>query len=440
MSNKLLQDDFQEIDDVALADQRCDVLIIGAGLGGLALAQGLRDTGIHVTICEADQSATARQQGYRIHLSGETVLALRTILDADTFGRFLQLSEPVGSGFTFLDKRLQELAFFPRRSQSSNPEVGPTRGISRFTLRSLLLDGVQSNIQFSRRFRRAEKLPSGQMRAHFDGGHFIETDLLVGADGTGSKAFKSLVRDPALVDTGCITIIGKLRTDDNILSLIPSGSFDHLGTIIGHTAICLFLSINGNAEQLRLLKNDPKLSTYLDEEPGYSVWAVVARRSELIHIGALESLTPEELRKVALRAVAGFHPNVAALIAKTMEGSEYYSPIRRTSQVRQWLTDPAFTFLGDSVHTMSPLQGQGANTAFSDAVELSRLISTRVTRNTSIGNDLARYEKAMLKRGHEAILRSNTVQQWAISSSFRKKAFIFGLSTLGLVRKTLGVP
>jgi flavin-dependent dehydrogenase len=44
------------------------VLIIGAGLGGLTLAQGLRKKGISFDIFERDESPDARQQGWAIGL------------------------------------------------------------------------------------------------------------------------------------------------------------------------------------------------------------------------------------------------------------------------------------------------------------------------------------------------------------------------------------
>lgn len=44
------------------------ILIIGAGLGGLALAQGLVKSGFHVTVFERDESSISRSQGYRISI------------------------------------------------------------------------------------------------------------------------------------------------------------------------------------------------------------------------------------------------------------------------------------------------------------------------------------------------------------------------------------
>jgi salicylate hydroxylase len=45
------------------------VLIIGGGIGGLTLAQGLRKSGVSVAVYERDRTATDRLQGYRVHIN-----------------------------------------------------------------------------------------------------------------------------------------------------------------------------------------------------------------------------------------------------------------------------------------------------------------------------------------------------------------------------------
>ncbi|WP_163572288.1 NAD(P)-binding protein [Fodinicola feengrottensis] len=61
------------------------VLVIGAGLGGLAVAQGLRKAGIDVQVYEKDTDIEARWQGYRIGLREYGWSALRTCLPAELY-------------------------------------------------------------------------------------------------------------------------------------------------------------------------------------------------------------------------------------------------------------------------------------------------------------------------------------------------------------------
>ncbi len=59
------------------------VLIVGAGLGGLCLAQSLRNAHIDFEVFERDLSPWDRPQGYRLHLEADALNALREVLPPD---------------------------------------------------------------------------------------------------------------------------------------------------------------------------------------------------------------------------------------------------------------------------------------------------------------------------------------------------------------------
>jgi len=56
------------------------VLIIGGGIGGLTLAQGLKKSGVSVAVYERDRTTTDRVQGYRVHINPAGSLALHECL------------------------------------------------------------------------------------------------------------------------------------------------------------------------------------------------------------------------------------------------------------------------------------------------------------------------------------------------------------------------
>ncbi len=55
-----------------------NVVIVGGGIGGLCLAQGLKQAGISVALYERDASADFRGQGYRIHITSRSTCSTST--------------------------------------------------------------------------------------------------------------------------------------------------------------------------------------------------------------------------------------------------------------------------------------------------------------------------------------------------------------------------
>src|SRR5215468_5080190 len=56
------------------------VVIIGGGIGGLALAQGLKKAGVSVAVYERDRAVASRLQGYRVHINPAGGRALHACL------------------------------------------------------------------------------------------------------------------------------------------------------------------------------------------------------------------------------------------------------------------------------------------------------------------------------------------------------------------------
>src|SRR6185369_3211864 len=64
------------------------VLISGAGLGGLLLAQSLRSHRIPFKLYERDSDSSSRSQGYRLSISVDGLTALEQVLDRAHYERF----------------------------------------------------------------------------------------------------------------------------------------------------------------------------------------------------------------------------------------------------------------------------------------------------------------------------------------------------------------
>ena len=65
------------------------VMIIGAGTGGLALAHGLKQAGIGVSVFERDRTPRDDQGGYRVGISPAGSRALKACLPSSVYDLFV---------------------------------------------------------------------------------------------------------------------------------------------------------------------------------------------------------------------------------------------------------------------------------------------------------------------------------------------------------------
>jgi choline dehydrogenase-like flavoprotein len=66
-----------------------NVIIIGAGTGGLCLAQGLKRAGMSVAVYERDRTRRDGLQGYRVGIDADGKRALRANLPPELYNTFL---------------------------------------------------------------------------------------------------------------------------------------------------------------------------------------------------------------------------------------------------------------------------------------------------------------------------------------------------------------
>jgi len=119
----------------------------------------------------------------------------------------------------------------------------------------------------------------------------------------------------------------------------------------------------------------------------------------------------------------GWDDELQELIAEAAEDTLVSVPLHTAQPVSAWQTTPV-TLLGDAIHTMTPLQGLGGNTALVDAALLcQRLVDASLGR-TDLVSALSSYEAEMRQYGFEAVSRSLQVSE-AVASSNRVGRFAF---------------
>ena len=388
------------------------VVIIGGGIGGLTLAQGLKKSGVSVAVYERDRTRTDRVQGYRVHINPTGSLALQECLPAPLFEAFTRTCGRPTDGIRFVTEQMKVLLALDGRNapaQFTGEGVAQHRSVSRITLRQVLLSGLEDAVHFGKTFARYEESPLGRIVAHFEDGSTTEADMLVAADGGGSRVRRQLLPHAERIDTGIAAIAGKIFLDDESRRLIAPELRKALTLASGKGGYSLFVAlqdidrsaingIGGNDETAAA-------GTHFDNSRGYLMWAFGAKREKLgLDGGNIERMSGEELRNTALRVMAqrSWDERFRALVRLADADTINAIAIRTSVPIVAWQTQRV-TLLGDAIHSMTPYRGIGANVALKDAVRLGRALTMANRAERPIIDAIRDYETDMIDYGFRAV-------------------------------------
>ncbi len=374
------------------------ILIIGAGLGGLALAQGLIKSGFNVTVFERDESPTSRAQGYRISIRSLGMHALSVLLTPEKMSRLsIAKVKDVGDGFTCANEKMEPFFSVPQGQDAAVQFL-------RSELRSLLQEGV--NIQWNKRLVTFED-KDDQVIAHFEDGSCAAGDLLVGCDGGGSivreflpSIYGSNVGSiPKVIDSNRAIFGGQIdRTPewDNLLPLNKTGLVRFLGPHSHYMGVCF----SERADR------SPTVFWAFSEEikdrnaPWYQFdQGLECRKRILDHCKQLMEKEPwhESLKKLVCDTP------VEAIMAPwfirtTQFPSSDQFPMVPTGRV---------TLLGDAVHAMPTEKGLGGNNVLEDARLLTALLASS-PKPIDWAGLIEKYEREMFARVKMAVQESES--------------------------------
>ncbi|NUR89361.1 MAG: NAD(P)-binding protein [Nonomuraea sp.] len=366
-----------------------DIIVVGGGIGGLSLAQGLRKAGLRATVLEGDPSAAHRPQGYRISLKETGARALRACVPAHLYDLAVATSIRPATRMTFMDSRL-----VPKFSKDIPPTLPGVDGlgVNRLTLREILLSGL--DVRFGREFTRYEPL-GARVRAFLADGTTMDGDLLVGADGVGSRVRGQLLPD-AVVDRLDWALYGRTDLTPDLLAATPPDLVDTFNRVTApdHTALSVatcrpFTPVREAAE-----RHAPGLE--LTDIPGYFSWTLSAPGPQPT------DASPADLHRLALATVDGWHEGVRAIVEHADPEATFLLRTHSARRVHPW-DEPAVTLLGDAVHSMSPGRGEGANVALRDARTLSENLAAALANGRPLTEAKAAYEHAMLDYAFTAV-------------------------------------
>jgi salicylate hydroxylase len=408
-------------------------MIIGGGIGGLCLAQGLRRAGIAVSVYERTEARTDWLQGYRIHINPHGSRALHHCLPPAGWQTFLETVSVDGGSFGFTTERFVDLLRLS--GDEITPKGGPEDrhyGVSRISLREVLLSGMDDIVRLGKTFERYETGTDGRVTAHFSDGSSATADVLIGADGANSRVRRQLLPHAERIDTGIVAIAGKHRLDGAGATL-PHALTHDVNMVIPAGRGFLFTAVWHPDRRTLRPDTDPPEGFLLDNATAYTFWAYADASSELPLAGELDALSGSDLRRLVLDRTSGWAPALRDLVAGSDPGTVNAVRVRSSTPVDAWQTGPV-TLLGDAIHNMTPMGGIGANTALRDADLLRRQLTAVSSGQQPLLPALHEYERQMLRYGFAAVKQSlRNARQAGSANRFARGAFRTVLRTVNAV-------
>lgn len=167
------------------------IIIVGAGLAGCLLANGLAHKGIEVVVYER-LSKDADREGYQIRLGAPALEGFRACLNVDQVAELVQkfgrADGTKSAAPVVYDRHFRVVADLTRI-----PSYSKSASINRVILRDSLAAPLESmgKLEYGKQYERYEILDSGssqeRVRVWFKDGTFDEGALVIGADGSHSK-------------------------------------------------------------------------------------------------------------------------------------------------------------------------------------------------------------------------------------------------------------
>jgi 2-polyprenyl-6-methoxyphenol hydroxylase-like FAD-dependent oxidoreductase len=370
------------------------VIIIGGGLGGLNLAQGLRKAGINFHVFERDVHANFRFTGYRIRVDDNGAAAIKSNVTDELWDRFQKSSAIVEMGMSVMNAldgqtilRLEGKEDLP--IQYENDPYSADRKVTR----DILLSGIQEHVSWGKEFKAYKITPTG-VCVEFADGSFAEGTILVGADGWNSGVRKQRLPNHQVLDSSCRAIYGKTPLTENLISTVPEDSLHWMTFFVDQTnehPVTLLL------EPTRFKENEFRSDLPKD----YMYWVLASRKTYLPieDDNVLLNLTAPDAAELSLQMAKEWHPSMKLVL--DLQDRTQTSAVRIATinpKIPAW--EPScVTLLGDSIHVMPPTAGVGANTALRDGAVLATLFAKEGVSVDVVG----KYEQAMRKYAQEMV-------------------------------------
>ncbi|NET80341.1 FAD-binding monooxygenase [Okeania hirsuta] len=340
------------------------VAIIGAGPGGLATAIALRKQGIDAHVYE--KAREFRPVGAGVGLQSNGLRCLDAIKPEIAFTlkrsgcQVQKVTLKTSTGETI---RTTETTMMAKYGQ-------PLLTIWWWHLQQILASELPPEaIHLNHRCIGFEQNENNVV-THFENGKTAQADLLIGADGVNSAVRQTLIGDGEPRYVGSMSWRAVVNYQEELLP----------------------------ANEVILMKGEESIVYLLNVGEGNMSW--LARK---LLLDSTLSSTFAEAKSRLLREFANWMEPVRELIAQTDPERILEGPICDRLPLKQW-SYGRVTLLGDAAHPMAPSAGQGANTTFEDAYELTECLCNFPDLQTALTN----YDKRRIQR--TAILQTRSAE------------------------------
>jgi salicylate hydroxylase len=318
------------------------VLVVGAGLGGLAAASCLIRAGFDVEVYE--QAPALGEVGAGIQMSANPMHVLRHLgLEDDV----LRLGVQPGAYVFRLHDSGEVIQDFPLAAAHQRQHGAPYVQLHRADLHELLAAAARNLkpdlIRLNRRASGFTETEAG-VSLHFSDGTSVDGDILVGADGLKSTIGRQIVGEIPATYTGDAAWRITVPVERLPQPFLPQVMSVFMGP--GGHAVCYYL--RGGA----LLNFVGIIETELASEESWT------------------QKFPWDLLKADY---AGWHEAIQTIIDAADRDQCYRWSLHNRPPVRNWSTRRA-TILGDAAHATLPYLAQGAAMAIEDGAVLARAL------------------------------------------------------------------
>lgn len=339
-----------------------DVVIAGAGIGGLATAIALRKNGHRVRLY--DRVKELRPAGSAITVWSNGVL----VLDDMGLGKAMDDTSGDVQSMNYHDKNGKLLTRFSLKPlfESVGRDAKP---IARTELQRILLEGADTKVELEKRCVGYRVKEQGGVEVHFADGEKVEADLLVGADGTHSVLRSQVAGRP--IDrrySGYVNWNGRVQATEEL------GPLNEWTQFIG------------DGKRVSIMPMGHGLFYFFFDVP-------LPKGTES---------TPEKYRQELSDYFEGWAEPVQHLI-KTMDPSTVARVEIHDIEPLGNLIDKGVALIGDAAHAMSPDLGQGGVQAIEDGWVLAKCIEKHPG---DLGAALKEYNDSRLERVASIVLRA----------------------------------